>query len=360
MNHQIQRLFFFNDDKQEHVRALDGLRGIAVIMVLLSHASNNEMYFYRTIAFNGIGKGGVYLFFVLSAYLLDRQIASALINHKADSFFWRRYFIRRFLRIYPLFFVSLLVFWAASQMGIAETVIHGIDVIKHIFLVEGFGVFWSIPVEFKYYLISPVILLLCHRYLKWEIRRILIFFLLLSAGMLAIDVLFHLDKISTFKYLIVFLTGTFIALFTIIKTGQASIAGKGKAIGIFGFIALTLCFVLNPNYVGDWMGIDTSNNGRKVLVLYALLCGIMLFSALYGKGFFIRLLEFKFLRFIGVISFSMYLFHMPVIYFMRQDILAIPAPLKIYFFFSVTILLSTITFLTIERPLSQVRITRHE
>src|SRR5258706_6395060 len=127
MGIKIQRWFFLNDQKKEHIRSLDGLRGIAVIMVLLSHSSNNEIYFHKALAFNGIGKGGVYLFYVLSAYLLDKQISLALINKKADSFFWRRYFLRRILRIYPLFILSLIVFWVSSYLGITTTIVHGID-----------------------------------------------------------------------------------------------------------------------------------------------------------------------------------------------------------------------------------------
>jgi len=358
MNKKIQSWFFFNDYKKDHVGALDGLRGIAVILVLLSHSSNNSIYFHKAIAFNGIGKGGVYLFYVLSAYLLDRQISLALMNHSTDSFFWRRYFLRRFLRIYPLFIVSLFVFWAASNAGVTTTIVNAIDILKHIFLLEGMGVFWSIPVEFKYYLLSPFILLVCHRYLQWDIRKIGIFFIVLSAITLGADMVFHFHKISTMKYLIIFLTGTFLAIYTIRVTPLISTSRWAKGIGIMGFVALLCCMVMNPNFMGDWVGISTSNNGRKVMMIYAFLCGIMLFSAHYDKGLFKRFLENKFLRFVGVISFSVYLFHMPVIFFIRDEMIKIPDFLKIYFFFGATIFLSIITYLLIERPLSLIRISK--
>ncbi len=358
MNHKIQRWFFFNDDKKEHVRALDGLRGIAVIMVLLSHSSNNQIYFHKAIAFNGIGKGGVYLFFVLSAYLLDSQIASAMMNHSADYFFWRRYFIKRFLRIFPLFIVSLFIFWMASNAGIPTSIVNGVDMVKHVLLWKGNGVFWSIPVEFKYYILSPFILLVCQRYLKWNIRSIALFFVLLSGATLMADTIFELNKISTLKYLLVFLTGTFLAIYNILVQPAGSDTGWMKRAGIFGMMALIFCLVMNPNYMGDWMGISNSNNGRKLMIIYALLCGVMLFAALYDQGLFRRFLENKFLRFIGVISFSVYLFHMPVIYVMNQNFMFIPDPLKIYFFFGITICLSVISYLLIERPLSMIRIRK--
>ena len=358
MNSTIQRWFFFNDHKKDHVKALDGLRGVAVIMVLLAHSSSHKMNFHEAVTFVGIGKIGVYLFYVLSAYLLDRQISMALLNQTADSFFWKRYFLRRFLRIYPLFILSLFAFWSLTISGIKTKIESGRDVLEHILLLEGKGVFWSIPVEFKYYLLSPFILLVCHRYLKWDMKKIIIFFVVLIGAVFAFDMLLHFSKISTLKYLLVFLTGTTFAIYHLLVTPPEWVLKWKKGIAISGFIALIFCLFLNPNYLGDWSGIFDGNSGRKVMIFYSALCGIMLFSALYDKGAFKRFLESSWLRFIGVISFSIYLIHMMVIHLMTGFNLGIPDALKIYFFFGATILVSTISFLLIERPLSRIRISK--
>ncbi len=355
---KIQSWFFSNDNKKEHVKALDGLRGIAVILVLLAHSSYHNMFFHPLLVFSGIGKGGVYLFYVLSAFLLDRQIGSALMNNKADTSFWKRYFLRRFLRIFPLFIFALFVFWTLTLLYMPTVIQDVQDILKHIFLIEGKEVFWSVPVEFKYYIISPFILLVCQHFLKWKLRNIFLFFLLVSIVTLLADLYFHFNRISTFKYLPVFLTGTFLAIFSLRSQTMTFISKWNKGIGMVGLTALLFCIIMNPNYMGDWMGMDTSNNGRKVMILYAVLCFVMLFTALYTEGIYKRLLETRFLRFIGVISFSMYLFHMPVIYFIKSDILNIPEGLKIYFFFGTTIIISTVTFLLIERPMSTIRISK--
>lgn len=102
------KYFFPHDNDPEHSKALDDLRGIAVMLVLLSHASNVGIHFQYLLNFQKIGKAGVYLFFVLSAYLLDRQIAIAFINNKSSKLYWKNYFVRRFLRIYPLFVIALI------------------------------------------------------------------------------------------------------------------------------------------------------------------------------------------------------------------------------------------------------------
>ncbi len=355
---KIRSWFFSNDNKKEHVKALDGLRGVAVLMVLLSHTSNNFIYFHPSLAFNGIGKGGVYLFFVLSAYLLDRQISMVMMNGSADTFFWKRYFLRRFLRIFPVLIVALLLYWGLTDMGITTVIGNAKDMFMHLSLLRGNGVFWSIPVEFKYYILSPFILLLCHYWMKWNLRYILIFFVMISIASLGLDYFIQFNKINTLKFLTVFLTGTFLAIYSLRLPPSSFISKWNKTIGMAGLFALLFCIIMNPNYLGDWMGIDTSNNGRKVMILYAVFCFIMLFAALFTDGIFKRLLETTFLRFIGVISFSMYLFHMPVIYFLERDILHIPEGLKIYFFLGATIIISTITFLCIERPMSSIRISK--
>lgn len=57
-------------------KSLNGLRGVAVLFVLFSHAANKGLIFFEgfSIAGSGSGKVGVYLFFVLSAFLLTDQI----------------------------------------------------------------------------------------------------------------------------------------------------------------------------------------------------------------------------------------------------------------------------------------------
>ncbi|MCY1298635.1 hypothetical protein D9M70_481290 [compost metagenome] len=50
-------------DKSFQIDALDGLRGLAALIVVLSHTSNLSMFFFPLLDFRGIGKSGVYLFF---------------------------------------------------------------------------------------------------------------------------------------------------------------------------------------------------------------------------------------------------------------------------------------------------------
>ena len=92
----------------KHFATLDGLRGIAVLTVVLSHLSLLDLNPFL-INFAGIGKCGVYLFFVLSAFLLtyqffERGLQSAFTAPALANYFWRRA-----LRVLPLFYLVVLV-----------------------------------------------------------------------------------------------------------------------------------------------------------------------------------------------------------------------------------------------------------
>ena len=205
ITHKINKWFFPNDNKTEHFKALDGLRGIAVLMVLLSHSSNANVFFHELLNFQKVGKVGVYLFFVLSAYLLDRQIAQAFLSGKASKLYWKNYALRRFLRIYPLFCISLILHGILNLIGFKTVIDNSLDIPLHMFLLKGESIFWSIPVEFKYYLISPIIMWFCQRFLNWDYIKLALFFLSLIIASIGIELLFKLPLVSTLRYFPIFL-----------------------------------------------------------------------------------------------------------------------------------------------------------
>lgn len=350
---KISKLFFPHDNKPQHIKALDGLRGVAVLLVLMSHTSGANMFFHTALNFKNTGKIGVYLFFVLSAYLLDRQIAMAFMKNSASKKYWKNYFLRRFLRIYPLFVISLFLHGLFTFMGINTVINKWIDIQLHMILVKGESVFWSIPVEFKYYLISPFIIYICHQFLKWEKQKLFVFFLILTGFALAVQFVYPLSSPSTLRYFPIFIVGTFISVYEIIFRDEIQKNNNSLIINFGGVTAFLIIIITMPFLFFKLFGSKLDFLSAKFYLPYAIIWGIVLLSAKYGNGLIRKLLEFKFLRFIGVISFSMYLFHMLFIDYVRQ--VDIPQNLKIYLFFILTILFSCLTYLLIERPLSKIR-----
>lgn len=353
-NSRFSRLFFPHDHKAEHFRSLDGLRGLAVLFVLLSHSSNSELFFHDWLNFAKIGKTGVYLFFVLSAYLLDRQIALAYQTGKSSKAYWKNYFLRRFLRIYPLFFISLLVHWFISLVGV-ETVISSIkDIGMHLIMLKGESIFWSIPVEFKYYFISPLFLWFCHRFLKWDKTKMFLLFLFLLFGSVILEYIFLFERTSTLRYFPIFLVGTFISIYELLFRKEMKSDKTRLYYRLIGLASFALILITTPFYFRKIFGFSLNFQSATYYFPYAVLWGLVLLSAKYSRGLIRRFLELKFLRFIGTISFSLYLFHM---IFLKMALhFDMPEHLKIYFFFSSTILFSSISYLLIERPLSKIRI----
>lgn len=89
--------------------ALDGLRGLAVLIVLASHLANAGLPVFPGLSLSGTGKSGVYLFFVLSAYLLTRLLLARPVREWRSLHPWIDYGLRRVLRIWPLYLVVLFV-----------------------------------------------------------------------------------------------------------------------------------------------------------------------------------------------------------------------------------------------------------
>lgn len=95
-----------------HVPALDGLRGVAILMILVLHFYNeaaiNTSYsiigpIITKVAWSGLY--GVQLFFVLSGFLITK----ILLDSKKDPNYFRNSYMRRFLRIFPLYYGTLCV-----------------------------------------------------------------------------------------------------------------------------------------------------------------------------------------------------------------------------------------------------------
>jgi peptidoglycan/LPS O-acetylase OafA/YrhL len=99
-----------------HLLALDGVRGLAILMVIGCHAFESDYesqgFFYRKIGeLLHYGNTGVDLFFVLSGFL----ITGILFDSLQDEGYFRKFYARRVLRIFPLYygvlFVLLLLTW---------------------------------------------------------------------------------------------------------------------------------------------------------------------------------------------------------------------------------------------------------
>ena len=157
--------------KDAHIPSLDGLRGCAVLSLLLLHLGGGAQSHQPVLrvfgAITRYGWAGVTLFFVLSGFL----ITGILWDSKGSPHWWRNFFMRRALRIFPLYYASLLLALIASVLlGYSWRNIRSLWIFAlylQTFPSVGrqwpvalhLGHFWSLAVEEQFYLVWPWILL---------------------------------------------------------------------------------------------------------------------------------------------------------------------------------------------------------
>ncbi len=103
-------------DFSRRIPQLDGLRGIAIALVLVYHYAGNVVdfvppYIKPFVQLGGLGWSGVDLFFVLSGFL----IGGILLDARGSSNYFRVFYWRRICRIFPLYFAFLAAFYVVSH-----------------------------------------------------------------------------------------------------------------------------------------------------------------------------------------------------------------------------------------------------
>jgi peptidoglycan/LPS O-acetylase OafA/YrhL len=127
---------------------LHGVRGLAVAIVLAGHCSNAGLHLVPGLDLRATAKAGVWLFFILSAYLLTPKLIVGFESRPILAVV-RHFALRRIFRILPLYYAVLIGLAVIGTMGMGE-------LFRHIVLVAGREHFWTIPVEMAFYAVLPL------------------------------------------------------------------------------------------------------------------------------------------------------------------------------------------------------------
>ena len=92
------------------IKGLDGLRALAVLAVMTHHFGENYSFLYQL----NLGHFGVMLFFVLSGFLISRIIFLQKQREIDTKRFFTTFYARRTLRIFPLYYLSIVIFSAVG------------------------------------------------------------------------------------------------------------------------------------------------------------------------------------------------------------------------------------------------------
>lgn len=340
-----------------HYQYLDALRGIAALLVLSVHISVLSIL----VGGRGFGLGayGVQLFYILSAFTLFLSSSKRFSSEDRPV---SKFFIRRFFRIAPLFYLTVIVAFLFTN-GIAYRLpVEGIslgNIVAHFFFIFGFnkywinsviGVEWSIFCEVFFYLSLPFVF----KYIKSKKRALylLVFslfvyfvfkgsiYLFNSGGDLLLTEWSSVFILSNYFY---FALGIF--LYFIIGEAK-NINRKFIYLGwllFFSGVSLMLIFSV-PHF------------GALLFSVFAFLLALLMSMPLNINTIFNN----KFTRFIGKISYSMYLWHFLILIWLAKyiiepyyDFFAASLLIRLLAIVSVVsliILISWISYLLIENP----------
>ena len=148
----------------------DGLRLLAISLVVLYHVIYDAHVRVDPATVEWIGTWGVDCFFVLTGFLLAGPFLRAIVAQRPLPH-TKLYAQRRFLRIYPLYFVSVVL--CAAFVGVTmHEKLAPMSVLTHLALVHGFSgryivdlnwALWTMSVDAQFYVLLPIVAYLLHR-----------------------------------------------------------------------------------------------------------------------------------------------------------------------------------------------------
>jgi peptidoglycan/LPS O-acetylase OafA/YrhL len=331
------RLALQNHDR---VPALDGLRGLAVLCVMLFHfgtASGFQADTYaakKIIGFFCNLWSGVDIFFALSGFL----ITGILLREKQEPGYFTRFYMRRSLRIFPLYFASLIVIFvllpALHLQALDNPGIHlvqdaqawmwaysqdfAITYYNHDFFDPDplwVGHFWSLGVEEHFYFVWPLIVYLCAR------RGLLLTSALLIVGAPIVRfTMMHYDMDPAAVYTFTlsrmdqFAIGGLLALFVREREPAQLLRWARWAAGATVLYLLVCVIGLKRTFY--WSNLEAIGFGFSFLALGGTALIVFAISPQHTaiKGG----LELGWLRFLGKYSYGAYVLHTPLQYAFMQ------------------------------------------
>ena len=292
---------------------LDSVRGIAITGVLLLHG-----FFWQYSGFHlsGLprlfllatqpGGLGVNLFFVLSGFL----ITGILLDSREKPQYFRRFYTRRALRILPAYYLLLILLAVLHQSSAAFLGLSFVYLanVTHLFgVAAGYGPLWSLAVEEHYYIFWPaVIYKLTRRHLAMATVGLCLLTPILRGVFFRLGYTFGLGWYTWFVA-DGLATGSLLAIFL-----RTSVSRKKVAVvcGILMVVGAALAVVGRPfGILTRERVLGAALQGTLIDIVFA---GFLLLVLLLGTSARRRFVNSSVLRFLGYISYGLYLIHLLV------------------------------------------------
>jgi peptidoglycan/LPS O-acetylase OafA/YrhL len=358
--------------KQNNIAVLDGVRAVAFLIVMVFHINRmtgdslwNRMANQIASSVSTAGGTGVTLFFVLSGFLLFMPFAKSLLFNSP----WplaRVFYMRRFLRIIPAYYVCLFVIILTTHPEYLQR-----DHLQYLFLFVTFfmdssratfrqinGPFWTLATEWQFYMLLPLIALA----LLWLVRNVPLRYRLQTVTLwLGALIVLGLSVRLLGEYFSANPAKTVLvprSLLNVILFFSYGITGKYTedfAVGMF----ISLCYIYaqhpstNRKFAETWQKLSLWLWGIGILIclfdamwhfnhemhgwpflngllpaydwinemILAFGFGACIAAILYGPTSLKRPFEWAPLRWIGLISYSLYMWHLPLLILFQSQVL---------------------------------------
>ncbi|HEY6160533.1 MAG TPA: acyltransferase [Bacteroidia bacterium] len=308
-----------------YFKEIDALRFMAFALIFLSHVfvSNDEHvlhagWYTRASAGASAGLTALEFFFVLSGFLITRLIFE---EQGSGGFDFKKYFARRSLRIWPLYFFTVALGYAVALSGHAS---HQLPPWYHfVFFTLNFYVaqhgtaflfflvfLWTIAVEEQFYIFWGLAM-------KWGRK----YFTELCAGMILLSLFFRMMNFrseyemlaNTFGVCGDFAVGALIARMSFYRTQFFERSQNTSRGVIVLFYALLLSCLVFYRMIFMSYGMVVFER-----LIFSLLFGFVIFEQVFAKNSFFKSGNSRVLTYLGKISYGLYIFHGIVIAFFSK------------------------------------------
>ncbi len=335
-----------SQNEKYHLENLDGLRAISILFVLIYHGAwfylgpeslNYNPHLWHSYFEYGIV--GVHIFFAISGFLITSRILQEIKVY--GSFSLKNFYLKRFFRIFPPFYTYLLVLVSLSVFSLIKVSLTDIlssATFTRIYFVENIGWYtahvWSLCVEEHFYIILSFLFFI---FKSRKIVRISILSIVLIAIIQKMGFTYkHIDDVALFnRFFKVFQHMQFMipaVIFAIIGFDKRSMNLKSWQTMILIFMFAAGVFV---NFPG------------KYIIWPWIISLLVVASSYHPTAFLSKILSNSIFRFIGKISYGLYLWQQ--LFFTPFNEVGfhttLPLAVKVLLIFTV----ATVSYYTIEK-----------
>ena len=334
---------------KKYIPSINGLRAISIFCVLFSHVESRNFGKHDAPG----GQIGVNIFFIISGYLITLLLLQEESVNKSISL--RNFFIRRTLRIFPVYYFLLLVYFVLQKFDVLYFTLNSwllsLTYTKY-FVTSNIteweiGHLWSLSVEEHFYLIWPLIF-------SFSKSLRLPFAIIVIMSTTLVRLFTNVSELSILTRADALMIGCVFAMFNGEVTSFLKVLWKqNKLLISIPFIVLFSCITFKRIF--GIVGIDLHTHfilafaGSYGLLTNISVALILLISVNFKDNFWYKFLNNKIVNYIGLLSYSIYIWQQ--LFFSPKIVGISKFPMNLLYIF----IIANISYFLIEKPFLKLK-----